>query len=86
MMELLEYCDITDRPSYLKWCLTHHPDKGGDAKKFALVKSAYENHIRTPLYKERDEDLPPNIEPWVDIVMMFSSAYQAWKEAQPGSE
>ena len=41
-MELLAYCRITDRKSWLDWALRNHPDKGGDAEKFAMVKNAYE--------------------------------------------
>lgn len=56
-MELLEFCDITDKETYRKWILKNHPDKGGDSKRFSLVMEAYKKYI------EKAEPIIPNILP-----------------------
>ncbi len=42
MSDLLEFLGISSKEAWTAWIRTNHPDRGGDTKRFQLVKEAYE--------------------------------------------
>lgn len=45
-MELLDFWGIKDASTWRQWALKHHPDHGGDSKRFAFVKEAYDRLLK----------------------------------------
>lgn len=82
---LRTHYSIVDKSSFYKWCLTGHPDKGGDGATFTKVHALYEKYIVNKstepysddtLYKKINSYNPPNNPP------TYSNAWEDYFNAQ----